>query len=217
MHQTVSRTDLEHALSHERFGRYLDWAEGDREAAVALYTLNVQLSEALYVPLQMLEIALRNRIHAVMTDLYHEKWVLDEGRLFGARHREQLAKALADIAEKKKEETPGRIVAELTFSFWTAMIGTDYETLWQTGLHAIAKKPNGKGVARKELSGPLAPIRSLRNRIAHHEPIIMWNLPKHYRNMIEITEWLSPAAAAWCNEHCRFPTIYPSERITLKK
>jgi hypothetical protein len=28
------------------------------------------------------------------------------------------------------------------------------------------------------------PIRMLRNRIAQHEPIIAWDVPKHYRNII---------------------------------
>lgn len=59
---------------------------------------------------------------------------------------EQLAKAIQDIEEAKKEPTPGRVVAALTFSFWTAMFGKDYETLWQTTLHKIGRKPDGKGV-----------------------------------------------------------------------
>ena len=66
--------DLEHALSLERFGRYLAWANGDRTRAVELYTLNTRVSESLYTPLQMLEVTLRNRIHAVMQDAHHETW-----------------------------------------------------------------------------------------------------------------------------------------------
>ena len=38
---------VEAALSLERFARYVAWAEGDRERAVALSTLNTQVSEAL--------------------------------------------------------------------------------------------------------------------------------------------------------------------------
>ena len=36
--------DLEQALSLERFARYLAWADGGRQRAVELYTLNTQLS-----------------------------------------------------------------------------------------------------------------------------------------------------------------------------
>ncbi|PZM50167.1 hypothetical protein DOL99_00240, partial [Salmonella enterica subsp. enterica serovar Derby] len=63
----VSYEALEMALSLERFGRYMDWAKDDRTRAIELYTLNTLISESLYTPLQMLEVALRNRIHVVMT------------------------------------------------------------------------------------------------------------------------------------------------------
>ena len=126
-------------------------------------------------------------------------------------------KAIDDSSSASgKEPTPGRIVAALTFSFWTAMFGKDYETLWQTTLHRIGR-PDGKGLKRKDFSGPLAPIRTLRNRIAHHEPIITWDLPKHHGRIIELTGWLSPSAAEWCAAHSRFLEVYPSGGITLHR
>jgi hypothetical protein len=206
---------LEQALSLERFGRYLDWAAGDRARAIELYTLNTQISESLYTPLQMLEVALRNRIHAVMTEARHEGWFHDDGCLLGQWQSDQLAKAVAEVLEAGKEPTPGRIVAALTFSFWTSMFGKEYETLWQTTLHRIGARPDGKGLERKNFSGPLATIRLLRNRIAHHEPIIGWSLPKHHGKIIELTGWLSPPAAEWCVAHSRFLAVYPSAGITL--
>jgi hypothetical protein len=106
-------------------------------------------------------------------------------------------------------------VAALTFSFWTAMFGKDYETLWQQTLHRIGRRPDGKGLRRKDFSGPLAQIRALRNRIAHHEPILMWNLPKRYDSILQLTGWLSPPAAAWCRAHSRFEHVYPAERVEL--
>lgn len=214
----VSYEDLERALSLERFGRYLDWAAGDRARAIDLYTLNTQLSESLYTPLQMLEVALRNRIHAVMIEARHEGWFHDAEFLLTASQADQLAKAIEDVGEGgRREPTPGRIVAALTFSFWTAMLGKEYETLWQTTLHRIGNRPDGKGLRRKDFSGPLATIRTLRNRIAHHEPIIEWNLPKHYGKMIELTGWLCPVAADWCVNLCRFPQLYPHVPILLHR
>ena len=67
-----SKQGLEQALSLERFGRYLCWADGDRDQAIALCTLNTRISESLYTPLQMLEVVLRNRIHFVMSAHFHE-------------------------------------------------------------------------------------------------------------------------------------------------
>lgn len=211
----ISHADLELALSLERFGRYLAWGEGERERAVALYTLNTRISESLYTPLQTLEVVLRNRIHTVMTAAVHERWLHEDGFLLGDRQREQLEKAIDDIRAARKEPSPGRIVAELTFSFWTTMFGTAYETLWQTTLHRIGTRADGKGLRRKDFSAPLTPIRILRNRIAHHEPILMWNLGKHHSKMLELIGWLAPAAASWCRENDRFHEVYPADRIML--
>ena len=113
--------------------------------------------------------------------------------------------------------TAGRIVAALSFGFWTAMFGPHYEGLWRKALHRIAAKPDGTRLRRKDFSGPLTSIRTIRNRIAHHEPIIAWDLPEIHKKMVELTRWLSPAAAAWCRENDRFEHVYPAERILLAR
>jgi hypothetical protein len=213
-----SHADLELALSLERFGRYLAWAGRDRERAIELYTLNTRISESLYTPLQSLEVALRNRIHVVMAEgLGDEAWFHQAGVLLNDRQPDQLTKAVEDLKAVNKMPTPGRIVAALSFGFWTAMFGPHYEGLWRTTLHRIAAKPDGKRLRRKDFSGPLTPIRTIRNRIAHHEPIITWDLPGIHKRMVELTRWLSPAAAAWCRENDRFDEVYPAERILLAR
>jgi hypothetical protein len=211
----ILHEEFEQALSLERFARYLEWAGGDRERALCLYTLNTQVSEALYTPLQMLEVVLRNRIHAAMSEAHGERWFDTPGLLAVENQRHQLAKAIEDIEADRKLPTSGRIVAALSFSFWTAMLSPTYESAWQVFLHTIARRENGKGLPRKDLARPLTPIRTLRNRVAHHEPIIQWNLPQHYENILRITGWLSPAAATWCRAHSRFEQVYPAERIQL--
>jgi hypothetical protein len=213
----IEAEHLEVALSLERFGRYLAWAGGDRTQALDLYALNIRLSEALYTPLQMLEVALRNRIHAVLSASVQPRWFERPGLLAVPHQNEQVAEALADLTRERKDPTPGRVVAALTFSFWTTMLGAPYENLWQTDLHRIGRRHDGKGLRRKDLSSPLTPIRLLRNRIAHHEPILAWNLPKHHNAMLRITGWLSPAAAAWCRALDRFDQVHPTERITLQQ
>ena len=211
----IEAEHIEEALSLERFGRYVAWAGGDRAQALNLYALNTRLSEALYTPLQMLEVALRNRIHAVLSASIQARWFEESSVLTVPHQNEQVAKALADLARDQKEAAPGRVVAALTFSFWTAMLGASYENLWQTDLHRIGRRDDGKGLRRKDLSGPLTQIRLLRNRIAHHEPILAWDLRKHHEGMLRITGWLSPAAAAWCRTLDRFDQVHPAERISL--
>jgi hypothetical protein len=206
---------FEAAISAERFGRYLDWAGGDRDRALDLYALNIRLSEALYPPLQMLEVVLRNRIHGILSEAYQPCWFREDGFLIVAHQVIQIATATAELARETKEPTASGTVAALTFSFWTTMLGPAYENLWQMHLHRIGRRQDGGGLRRKDFSGPLTPIRILRNRIAHHEPILGWNLPQHHEAMRRLTGWLSPGAAAWCFDLDRFGAICPVARIKL--
>jgi hypothetical protein len=201
--------DIEEILSHERFATYLRWAAGARDRAVELYTLNAKLSESLYTPLQMLEIALRNRVDQVMANAFGDLWFDLPEYQANIRQVDMLGRVRMDLAAERKTETPGAIVAALTFGFWTSMLGGEYENLWQTTLNRIARRDDGKGLRRKDLSAPLTPIRILRNRIAHHEPILHWDLPRHYEAIVRTTGWLSPIAAAWCRDHSRFESLYP--------
>lgn len=45
IYQQAILQGLENALSLERFQHYLDWAEGDKEQAFALYAFNMRVSE----------------------------------------------------------------------------------------------------------------------------------------------------------------------------
>lgn len=213
----MNHVNLEAALSLERFGRYLDWAAGDRDAAIALYALNTRLSESLYTPLQTLEVALRNRIHSVLAVAKGEAWFMaDAGLITSSNQSEQVVQVMSELEKAGKPITPGGMVAGLTFSFWTTMFNKDYETLWQQTLHNIADPEAPKGLKRKSFSGPLTTIRILRNRIAHHEPILAWNLRKHHEAILKLTQWLSPAAATWCRENDRFPDAYPQSGFVLE-
>jgi hypothetical protein len=206
---------LEDALSTDRFGTYLQWAAGNRDRAVELYTLNARLSEALYMPLHTAEITLRNRIHAVMAARFGVTWYDLPEHQVNPRQLEMLAKARSDLAEARKDDAPSRVVAALTFGYWTAMLGKEYEDLWQKTLHGIAHREDGKGLAKKALTTPLSRMRTLRNRIMHHEPILHWKLDEHHNTMLQVIVWLSPAAADWCRAVDRFVAVYPPNGYRL--
>src|SRR3546814_8982159 len=66
-----------HALSADRFDTYLKWAGADQTLAERLYTYNVQLSAALYGPLHMLEVVLRNMADARLAAQHGAAWIDD--------------------------------------------------------------------------------------------------------------------------------------------
>lgn len=203
---------FEDALSNERFGAYMESAQGDRDTALALYGLNTQVSAALYVPLQVLEVTLRNRFHHHLTHAYGECWYDCYGVITHLFQRQKISEAQLELAREKRPLEPGRVVAGLTFGFWTACLSGPYdETLWRKGGLAKAFGGTGEKPKRSKVNGLLNPIRKLRNRIAHHEPILYWDLNKHYRNMMLLTRWLVPAAADWCEVQSGFDRVYDPE------
>ena len=114
--------DFEATLSFECLSRYLGWAAGDRDHALDLYALSTRLSEALYTPLQILEVTLRNRVHVVLTEARHDRWFDDDGFLLVENQIPQLAKAHEGAHHRTTEPTPGDIVSMPTFSFWASML-----------------------------------------------------------------------------------------------
>jgi len=65
---------LEATISPERLKAYLAKAAYDRTEALELYLWNTALSQALYGPLQALEISLRNVLNRELCSKYGLEW-----------------------------------------------------------------------------------------------------------------------------------------------
>ena len=83
------------------------------------------------------------------------------------------------------------MVAELSFGLWVNLFNFPYEKIWRFPLrHAFA---GYKGtLERREISKKLHPILKLRNRIAHYEPILGYDLPKMQQDIADIVRWIEP-------------------------
>lgn len=66
---------LRAAVSEERFATYMTHAGGDEELAWRLYEWNLSVSAALMTPLNMLEVMLRNRLHAAGARSFGSRWL----------------------------------------------------------------------------------------------------------------------------------------------
>jgi hypothetical protein len=101
--------------------------------------------------------------------------------------------------EKGKTITRGRIVAGLSFGFWSGLFGPRYEELWRHRLrHAfpLAKE-------RKDLSARMEALRRFRNRLAHHDSILFQPVAARYEDMMTIASYTDPAAKAWLQRASR--------------
>ena len=199
------------ALSADRFATYLQWAAGDQALAERLYTYNVQLSAALYGPLHMQEVSLRNMADQALAQRYGAAWHLDPAVLADRYQRDNVAKVVQSLQQAGKAGTRPQVIAELNFGFWSSLFGRQSHHLWQT-LRSIFQ---ARGIQRGAVAHNLRELRLLRNRIAHYEPIIALPLAQRYTDITTFTGWLSPSAAAWIARYSTWPALYPAIPILV--
>lgn len=207
-------------LSDERFGRYVRIAGSDPDKAVEMYTANARLAQAFYIPLQGLEVTLRNSIHDVMKKDLTGYWFDRPNLIRLGNQLESIVDAKKRIFEEKRGDdfplNEGRVVAGLSFGFWTSLFDSQYEDIWRTHLHKIVVGKN-KGITRKTFSGRLHLIRKIRNRIAHHECIIEGDIEKIYNDILELTGYLSPEARYWIEKNNGFISVYNEYKLLMKR
>ena len=201
---------LRGAISEDRFATYLALASDDDIGALQLYARNAALGSAFHGPLQALEIALRNATHGRMIHVYGQSW-FDSAPL-DAPEQKAINKAKESLKRERKHPTPGRVIAATNLGFWVALFARKYDaTLWRTALHECF----GTGRSRANVHDSLNRLRTLRNRIVHHEPILQRDLRADHRWVLDLLRRLSPETAAWVAHHSRVPTILalPSHRM----
>lgn len=198
------------SVSSARLRRYLALAKGDPAQALRLYMWNTALSEALYGPLQGLEITLRNKIHQCLSGAFGACWYDSPG--LGMRHAQQqhIDRAKQTLGFQGKPLEPDRVVAELSFGFWVGLFGPKYEThLWRPHLRKLfVNSPTP--FLRKQAHAALDEIRLLRNRVAHHESILHRRSAEEHRLILDSIGWLCATTAAWVAHHSRFEAVYAS-------
>jgi hypothetical protein len=183
----------------------LNYHKNDLAKAIAHYKSNILISESFYPLLAVLEIGLRKSIDYQLTKRFNDKEWYDNKDFvkFATRFQiDRISQAKTNIYSEKKEITPGRIISELSFGFWTSLFDTKFEmTLWK---NLRLTFPNClKNIRkRKTMSSKFNGIRKSRNRIFHHQAIT-WNLNvlNSYKDeIIEGIEWLNKDLLEWIAE-----------------
>jgi len=205
--------ELERAISLDRLSTYLAAADNNKERALQLYLWNSQISAAFYIPLQGLEITLRNTLHNALSRKFGScEWY--KMAPLGFRDQETLVDAQEKIKKSNYPEDPPHIVAELSFGFWISLLNRQYhQTLW---IPAIGKSLSNSNLPRGEIHARLDHIRKLRNRIAHHETIFKRHLEQDYKNIIEFIGWMNPTMAEWIDQNNEAMEIILTKPLTKK-
>jgi hypothetical protein len=179
---------LRKAISADRIGTYSSAAARTGCDELDLYVWDRDVASAVLADIAIVEVALRNALHSALSSAYKPDWYLVD---IGLDSRSQRALGEAWNFLKKEKRTPGKIVARLMFGFWVGLLDAggyrgsdpqafkcDYEQLFRSVLRRAF--PGGPAEARqrnhqfsREWLHSLAAItQDLRNRAAHHEPLV---------------------------------------------
>ena len=181
----------------------------------AYYSWNVTLSESLYSSLQALEVALRNSIYNAATRHFQNPLWFDIPGVLKSREAGKIADAKFNLGKQHKNIDAGRIVAELSFGFWTSVFNWPYERpLLRFIIEDIFPYMPPKIRNRNFLSGRLNKIRLLRNRVYHYEPIWhYYDLKQQHKEILKAIAWIEPATAELLKPVDHFPDCNTQEKL----
>ena len=186
----MTEQQLKYYLSSPRFNVYLAKTNNDFDKACQFYKANIELSEAFYPILSVLEISLRNAVHeALKTRFQDEYWFKN---CLPVEFLPFVLEATQKLTAQRKTITADRVIAELNFGFWSRLFNQRYTSLFWKPLRLIFKNTPKHLRQRNTIADALYRIRTLRNRIYHYEPIFgNWqDIENRYNEMQVFLMWL---------------------------
>jgi hypothetical protein len=206
---------LREAISPARLTTYVRRAHGNTRRAFDLYAWNVEAAAALYPILQVNEIALRNAINRALESQFGTQWPYSQGFL---RNLPRVDRQTFENGRTKLERnlgvsqvSTGDVVAAQTYWFWVMLLTSRFERrIWnQEFARSFPCAP--PAVDRGIVHDRADELRRLRNRIAHHEPLLDHDLVGAYRRASSMVRWISPVNARWADVR------WPLDRDRLKR
>ena len=127
---------------------------------------------------------------------------------------DKIQDARKTILKEKRQITPGKLIAELTFGFWTSLFDARFERiLWKDLRLAFPRCPKAER-QRRSVSSKLNSIRKLRNRIFHHESIA-WSyqaLLAYKNEILEGIDWLNGDLTEFFSDTIRIEEVLNNQK-----
>lgn len=190
---------LKNSLSESRFDTYLRKASGNETYAVALYLYNARLAKAFLFPLSVVEITVRNAVDQALLGAYGENWHQDQN-LRDNQLTPQSLSSLDKAINRAGGGSRGKVIAELTFDFWSNLFRPEYSNFWRTKVNNTFT-----GLARNEgrqkIQSLVRTINLLRNRVAHYEPVLDVNVQDYMSKIVKLTRLRCKITSDWMKHH----------------
>lgn len=171
-------------------------------SSICFYEWNSEVSAAFLAPLHIFEVVLRNAVSDALEQVYGPQWPWSGQLIKSLPNPSRNYSPQNDLVRARQGvATVGKVIPELKFVFWQNMFTGRHDTrVWNMHLHRIMPhldKTKAVSVNRKMIYDQVDRLRTLRNRIAHHEPIFTRNLADDYIIMHKLVGYRCQYTAAW--------------------
>ena len=170
----------------------------DEQSKVLFYLEIQSIYSHFFIPMQTLEIVLRNRIHHFQsvhwgTSNWFKKLIAQDyatnstKSTFGTA-KSNIIKDLEDKGIVDRALYPTEFVSKLTFGFWVELLQLEYRStpFWQYNGQKVF--PNKQKVKLGEIYDLLLRIKGVRNRLYHYEPL--WDTTKVFKDTADFCSTL---------------------------
>lgn len=201
--------ELEQIVSEDRMHRYLMACGGDRAKAITLYRRNTNAALEMFAVVGAFEVALRNAIDKIMTANFGTDWLRDAvlpGGIFDipqCRDHARIIRAAYDKLIRHGSYTHTHLLSKMEFGIWKYMFSSpQFRASGRILLRVFPNKPTSTRAVQYNntfVFNELDHLNSLRNRIAHHEPICFPTgfatittsyIEYIYEKIIKLFQWL---------------------------
>lgn len=217
--------DVRNVLSAPRLATYEDVLKNvsqnasDTTDVLNLYLWNAEMSGALLFPMQLCEVTIRNAVSQAIASAYEEDWPWNQAfvRSLANNEKQDLSKGISTF--EHSPSMTGKVVAAMTLNFWEKMFTARHDDrIWNQKLRVVF--PNldpGLTVAdaRERIYGFMNDVRTLRNRIAHHEPIFNCDINGNYKKIQWLIGIRCEKTAAWVEANQRVSCLLNSCPVPL--
>lgn len=185
------------------------------------YTNGTQKSPSPYIYLQAWEICLRNKINDFLTWKYNEGWPYENDRAVRNLKGDDRRRLSETILRQERDRSvrpvsTAVIVADLSAGFWVSQLSANYESHYKWRYNKARVFAHNAKLDHNEAWAICDELLTLRNRVAHHEPVFHLPLDERRKNLANIVSAMCPATSAFAEATCNFEAIW-AERPKPKK
>lgn len=176
--------DFERFFSQKRLNRYVQACGNDTRKAMTLYRYNLRLAQEIFTIISCFEVSLRNAIDAKLVPILGSEWLKDSVMPGGIFTTPKLNKTYNTIIYSynklysQGDYSHSKLIASMDFGMWKYMFSPlQYQLTHQSLLGIFPYKMRSTPslhINQAYFFNELDKVNTLRNRIAHHEPVCFY-------------------------------------------